>query len=292
MSGAAPELLLGPQTRALLSRYTLAPRVLNAFSGERLAREAGGSLEFFDVRPYGAGDELRYVDWKAYARTGKLVTRLFQAERTSALHVLIDTSPSMAVGGKLAVAQRLAAMLTYTSLGMRTQVYRFGGEASLRGGGRAQLPELWRFIGEAPEPSVTAPVDALGAFAAAAPYAAGMVVVLSDLFGQASLEPALVALRTRRLDVCFVQLMSVVDLEPASGRLELRDSETGETLEVGPDEVQLYTEAVRAFLVRTRASVLQAGFRYGLLRVDEGGPEGQEAEFIADLYKARILVRR
>lgn len=293
MSQAAPTLTLGPQTRALLSRYALAPRVLSTLSGERLAREAGQSLEFFDVRPYGAGDELRYVDWKAYARTGKLSTRLFQAERTSALHLLLDTSASMAVGGKLAAAQRLAAMLTYTSQGMRTQVHRFGGATSLRGGRRAQLPELWRFIGEVPATTdPTPPVGALQSFAASAPQAAGMVVVLSDLLGEAPLHPALVALRARRLDVCFVQLMSVADLEPESGRLELRDSETGGRLEVGPDEVRLYHEAVRAFLVRTRASVLQAGFRYQLLRVAETPLEAQEAGLIAGLYKAGILVKR
>ncbi len=284
---------LSPPTRALLSRYALAPRALNALSGERVAREAGQSLEFFDVRPYGAGDELRYVDWKAYARTGKLVTRLFQAERTAALHLLLDTSASMTVGGKLAAAQHLAAMLTYTSQGMRTQVHRFGGASSVRGGQRRQLPELWRFIGETPpDPEPVPPVGALQSFAASAPQAAGMVVVLSDLFGEAPLYPALVALRARRLDVCFVQLMSAADLEPESGRLELLDSETGEKLEVGPDEVRLYREAVRAFLVRTRASVLQAGFRYQLLRVDDTTLEAQEAGLIAGLYKARILVRR
>ncbi len=284
---------LSPPTRALLSRYALAPRALNALSGERLAREAGQSLEFFDVRPYGAGDELRYVDWKAYARTGKLVTRLFQAERTAALHLLLDTSASMTVGGKLAAAQHLAAMLTYTAQGMRTQVHRFGGASSVRGGQRRQLPELWRFIGETPsDPEPVPPVGALQSFAASAPQAAGMVVVLSDLFGEAPLYPALVALRARRLDVCFVQLMSAADLEPESGRLELLDSETGEKLEVGPDEVRLYREAVRAFLVRTRVSVLQAGFRYRLLRVDDTTLEAQEAGLIAGLYKARILVRR
>ena len=68
---------LSAEVRALLSRYAPAPQVLGAFSGERLVREAGSSLEFFDVRPYGAGDELRYVDWKAYARTGKLWSRGF-----------------------------------------------------------------------------------------------------------------------------------------------------------------------------------------------------------------------
>ncbi len=289
---AQPPLTLSAQARALLSRYVPAPRVLNALSGERLVREAGSSLEFFDVRPYGPGDELRYVDWKAYARTGKLFTRLFQAERSSALQVLIDTSPSMNVGGKLGAAQRLAAMLVTTSLGMRTQVGRFGGETSPRGGGRAQLPELWRFIGETPQPALEAPVAALSAFAARSAHAAGMVVVLSDLFDERSLQPALVALRARRLDVCFVQIMSAADLEPEGRRLEVRDSETGETLEVGEGEVQLYREAVHRFLTRTRAGVLQAGFRYALVRVEERPLEEQEASFLGVLYRSGILVRR
>ncbi len=285
-------LTLSTPTRALLSRYAPAPRVLTTASGERLVREAGQSLEFFDVRPYGAGDELRYVDWKAYARTGKLMTRLYQAERTSALQVLIDTSPSMNVGGKLGAAQRLAAMLVTTSLGMRTQVGRFGGATSPRGGTRTQLPELWRFIGDTPEPAQEAPAAALSAFAARSAYAAGMVVVLSDLFDEASLTPALTALRARRLDVCFVQLLSIFDLEPEGRRLEVKDSETGGTLEVGEGEVQLYREAVQRFLARTRAAVVQAGFRYCLVRVEETPLEAQEAGFLAALYRAGILVRR
>ncbi len=283
--------MLSPQTRTLLSRYTLAPRVLNALSGERLSREAGQSLEFYDVRPYGAGDELRYVDWKAYARTGKLFTRLFQAERTSALNILLDSSPSMMLGGKWAAAQRLAAMLAYLSQGMRTQVYRFGGDTSLRGGQRRQLPELWRFIETTPESANVKPGAALQAFAASASAGAGMVLVLSDLFDEASLQPALIALRARRLDVCFVQIMSQDDLGPEPSRLDLRDSETGERLEVGPDEVRLYQEAVRAFLNRTRASVLQAGFRYLFAPVEET-EAGGDAELLAGLYRAGILTRR
>lgn len=289
---AAP--VLAPATRALLSRYTLVPRALQTFSGERLSREAGGSLEFFDTRPYGVGDELRYVDWKAYARTGRLVTRLFQAERTAALRVLLDTSPSMTVGGKLGAAQRVAALLVYAALGMPTQVERFGGLRSVRGGRRKELPELWRFVGETPEPSAQTPVSALQAFAARSPYAAGTVVAVSDLFDAAPLTPALVALRARRLDVCFVQVMSKDDLEPRLGRLELKDSETGETLNVGPDEVRRYHEAVRAFLTRTRAAVLGAGFRYALLRVPEAEQEAsvQDAALIESLYRAGVLARR
>ncbi len=284
--------MLSAQTRTLLSRYTLAPRVLNALSGERLSREAGQSLEFYDVRPYGVGDELRYVDWKAYARTGKLFTRLFQAERTSALNILLDISPSMMLGGKWAAAQRLAAMLSYISQGMRTQVFRFGGAASPRGGQRQQLPDLWRFIEETPEPVSVTPIAALQSFAASAPVAAGMVVILSDMFDAASLQPALIALRARRLDACFVQLLSEDDLEPERARLDLRDSETGEKLEVGPEEVLLYHEAVRTFLNRTRASVLQAGFRYQFTHASEDDVPGSDAELLAGLYRAGILTRR
>lgn len=297
MSEAAPTSPLAPATRALLSRYTLAPRVMNTSAGERLTREAGGSLEFFDTRPYGVGDELRYVDWKAYARTGRLFTRLFQAERSAALRVLLDTSPSMGVGGKFGAAQRIAALLVFASLGMPTQVERFGGLRSPRGGGRRELPQLWRFIGETPEPAAETPVAALQAFAARSPYAAGTVVVVSDLFDPAPLTPALVALRARRLDVCFVQVMAPGDLEPRPGRLELRDSETGERLEVGPDEVRRYREAALGFLARTRAAVLEAGFRYALLRAPElGGGEDAgaagDAALTEGLYRAGILTRR
>ena len=167
-----------------------------------------------------------------------------------------------------------------------------------RGGGRGELLELWRFIGETPEPAVQTPVAALQAFAARTPYAAGTVVVMSDLFDPAPLTPALVALRARRLDVCFVQVMAPEDLEPRPGRLDLRDSETGERLSVGPDEVRRYREAVRGFLARTRAAVLGAGFRYGLVRAPDAGGAGgaddalRDAALIDGLHRAGILARR
>ena len=73
--------MLTARSRALLDRYSLASRALSAVSGERASREPGQGVEFHDFRPYQPGDELRYVDWRVYARTGRLYTRLHQAER-------------------------------------------------------------------------------------------------------------------------------------------------------------------------------------------------------------------
>jgi uncharacterized protein (DUF58 family) len=85
--------------RRALDRYALSARDMSAASGDRSAREAGSSVEFHDFRPYQPGDELRAVDWRAYARARRLVTRLYRAERTIDVHVVLDVSASMGLGG-------------------------------------------------------------------------------------------------------------------------------------------------------------------------------------------------
>ena len=48
--------------------------------GERLGSGTGSSLEFQDYRPYVPGDDLRHVDWAAYARSELLAVRLYREE--------------------------------------------------------------------------------------------------------------------------------------------------------------------------------------------------------------------
>ena len=96
---------------------------------------------------------------------------------------------------------------------------------------------------------------------------AALVLVISDLFDEAPLQPALAALRARGLDASFLQVMAEEDLAPEEGQLEVHDLESGERLFVGPDEVRAYREAAQAFVTRTRAAILRAGFRHTLLRV-------------------------
>src|SRR5690606_30454896 len=97
--------VLSARSRALLDRYAPSSRALAAVSGERSSRDPGQGVEFLDFRPYQPGDELRYADWRAYARTGRLYTRLYQAERAVRLHLVVDDSASMSVGGKRAYAR-------------------------------------------------------------------------------------------------------------------------------------------------------------------------------------------
>src|SRR5690349_15954049 len=86
--------------------------------GEHRAQRRTAGIEFADYRPYTPGDDLRRVDWNAYARLGTLQVRQAQAEHDTVLYLLVDPSPSMAFGApaKFLAARRLAAALGYIAL--------------------------------------------------------------------------------------------------------------------------------------------------------------------------------
>lgn len=288
--------MLEARTRALLDRYGLASRALSRVGGERTATEAGQSVEFHDYRQYQPGDELRYVDWRVYARTGRLFTRLYQAERAVKLHLVLDTSGSMGLFGKGAFAASLMRLLTYVAQrDAPTQLHLLDGRSSRPAQGRAGLLESWRFVddAEATPGQDQLPLTALKRFALSLPTLQGnaLVLVVSDLLEDAPVRPTLAALRARGVDVGFLQVVAQEELEPPTALLELVDAESGETLPVGAAEVAAYKLEQRAFLARTRGAILKAGFRHVLLKVDRS-PLGVERQALAALIRTGIFVKR
>ena len=109
---------------ASLQHLQFAPRGLieGAYSGRHPSRQRGGAGVFVDYREYAEGEDLRHVDWKVLARTGRAYSKLFQDETNLRATLVIDASRSMwfgarssndANGSKLEYAQRLAAALSY-----------------------------------------------------------------------------------------------------------------------------------------------------------------------------------
>ena len=86
-------------------------------SGELLARGTGSSLEFQEYREYVPGDDIRHLDWGAYARSDTLMVRLFREEISPKTEILLDASRSMTSGGetKPRVARQLAAVFALLS---------------------------------------------------------------------------------------------------------------------------------------------------------------------------------
>jgi uncharacterized protein (DUF58 family) len=64
-------------------------------SGNWLGVGSGSSIDFQDHRPYLPGDDPRYIDWRAYARTGSYTMKLYREEVSPLVDLVLDVSRSM-----------------------------------------------------------------------------------------------------------------------------------------------------------------------------------------------------
>lgn len=100
---------------ALLPSWTRSIRANQA--GGYLSAMKGRGMEYDESRPYQAGDDIRTLDWKVTARTGKPHTKVFREERERPVYIGCDFSPSMffATRGvfKTVVAARAAALVAW-----------------------------------------------------------------------------------------------------------------------------------------------------------------------------------
>lgn len=111
-------------------RFVTRQQIEGAYSGRHRSRQKGGAGEFVDFREYTAGEDLRRLDWKVLARTGKGFIRLFQDETNLVCTMVIDASGSMRFGGsrkseggsKLEYVQYLTTALTHMIAAQQDQV--------------------------------------------------------------------------------------------------------------------------------------------------------------------------
>lgn len=86
-------------------------------SGGYLSAMKGRGMEYDESRPYQAGDDIRRLDWRVTARTGKPHTKVFREERERPVYICCDFSPSMlfATQGvfKSVIAARAAALIAW-----------------------------------------------------------------------------------------------------------------------------------------------------------------------------------
>jgi uncharacterized protein (DUF58 family) len=111
----------------LLADRTAAQFLKRRETGTRLTRYAGKGREFEKLREYLPGDAWDEVDWKATARRGKPVVRMFQVERTQEIYVALDTSrlSGRAAGEETMLDRYVSAALTL-ALAAEAQGDRFG----------------------------------------------------------------------------------------------------------------------------------------------------------------------
>ncbi len=99
------------------------PTKLSHQQGVYASKFKGRGMEFQEVRHYQDGDDIRHMDWRITARTGKPHVKLYHQERERPIFIVCDFNPSMYFGTKVAlksvIGARLAALLaiSFTHLG-------------------------------------------------------------------------------------------------------------------------------------------------------------------------------
>lgn len=95
-------------------------RALSLLAGPNKTNFRGRGIEFEEVRAYQAGDDIRTIDWRVTARTGKTYTKLFQEERERPLLIMTDQRQPMFFGSqycfKSVMACYLSALIAWSGI--------------------------------------------------------------------------------------------------------------------------------------------------------------------------------
>ncbi len=233
---------------AVVSRRLFAGRM----HAQRRTKKSGSGIEFADHREYTRGDDLRTLDWAVYARTEKLLLRLFEEEEDLAIYVLLDCSASMGFGSpsKFDHARRLAAAMAYVGLANldRVAIIAWSDAVTRRmapARGRGRIFKVFEFLRAVRPEGETALADAARAFAAENKRR-GVAVIVSDLYDPAGFERGLNAIRYQKFEPMVIHVVDEREAElDARGDVTLVDGERGDTRDVTltPDLAERYRAA-------------------------------------------------
>ena len=235
----------------------------------------GYSAEFSQYRHYRPGDDLKYVDWKAFARTDRIYTRQFRETTNLSALFVVDVSRSMNFGGKFALARTIAAILGTLVLdqGDAAGVLAVADRTHFvppRSGHhhlRVLLAELSRL-----EPEGAVSIDEALRKTATVMKRRGLVIAVSDFYEDDAALPQLRRLARMGHDVVAVHTLSREELTLEVGSTaELIDLENGRRLVVQPSSIRdEYSQKVAAWLTAIERDIRRDGMDY--LRVTTAEP--------------------
>ncbi len=278
---------LSPAVVAAIDDLELAARIVveGLRTGGHRSPFHGYSTEFRQHRPYRAGDDLKYLDWKLFARSDRLYTRQFRETTNLSVMLALDSSASMAfpdtadleVGriSKFRYGQIVAAALAYLvseqghAVGLMTMDAGRLAYMAARGG----RPHLRSLLARIDRLQASGTWDSVRVIDRAAQLLErrGIIVVISDFYdAEEETRREMRRVAQRGHDVAMLQLISPAERSlPFSGHVELEDAESHDRQLVDATSVAAaYRAEVDAFLERCRVNAQRDGVDYALMSVD------------------------
>jgi uncharacterized protein (DUF58 family) len=267
-----------PTDAARISKlqFTAAQLVEGVITGMHKSPHKGFSVEFSEHREYVPGDELRHLDWKAYARSDRHYIKLYEQETNLRATLVIDNSASMRFGNKIDYARHLAACLAYLLSIQQDLAGLVAIDEKVRielppGSSPAHLDRMFRELETLQTGKQTNLVKQLHGLAERLPRRS-QVILISDLWVEPEeLAKALQHLRYRKHHAMVLHLLDKAEVElPYDRQITLQDLETNEKLQIDPADLrEAYTEQVEKFLVSMRRACNDSDIEYHQIFVHE-----------------------
>ncbi len=266
--------------RVTALRLETAKVVEGVLSGLHRSPRRGASVVFVEHRDYRPGDDPRLLDWRAFARNDRHVTKHFEQETALSLHVWLDGSSSMRFGEgpeeKARYAATLLASFVQLAHEQRDAVAALVCDDEVREAlparsSQAHLSAVMTLLASRTLGRRRTSLSALGP-AAERLTRRGVVIVASDLldFDERALEP-LERLAERGHDVRVFQVLTREELElPGDAPTRFEGLEGEPPVEADPAQVrEAYRAELEAHIARMRERLLDAGAEHRLVVTDE-----------------------
>jgi uncharacterized protein (DUF58 family) len=266
MLNGGSEQFFSPELMEKVARLELRARSVadGLLSGMHKSAARGFNVEFLEHREYSPGDDIRHIDWKVFARTGRYYVKQHEEEKNLQVLLIVDASESMGYGGEGGGAKwehccLISAALAYLFLkqgdavglricgagapapveprAARGQIYRIlGALAAQRPRGQARLADALRAAGDQLKRR-------------------GFVIVVSDLLEEPEpVREGLRVIRGRGSDAVVFHLLDESEITfPFTRASRFIDPETGRDLTTDPTAVRaLYMKNLGRFLADYR----------------------------------------
>ncbi len=251
-----------------------ARRLVNdVFLGEYLAVFRGRGLEFDELRPYVPGDDVRSIDWKAFARTGEPLIRRYREDRDLTVVFAVDVSASQSAGAmartKADLAAELCAVLALAAIRNKDRVglllFASRPERYVRpAGGPTHVLRVVREVLWAQPATKGTDIGAAMEYLTGVQKRRATVFLVSDFLSEGYARQLRAA--ARRHDIIAVRVRETVDEAlPDAGIVRVADAETGALMEIDSGNARVreaYAGHVRELDVERRRL-------FGELGIDE-----------------------
>jgi uncharacterized protein (DUF58 family) len=278
---------LDPTQLARLGSLPIKARVIveGALSGLHRAAVHGSSVEFAEHKEYSPGDELRTIDWKAYAKLDRMYVKQFEQESQLTVYLVLDASASMKFAGggriaKLEYAGLSLAALAYLVIQQQDKVgFVACGDRAVETvvPPRARATHLHDLLGVIDQVMTRgavgdeSPAEALGRIAELTRRRRALIVLASDLFDPADETVRVLAqLRAQRHDVSVLHVLDPHERDfPYDGLTEFRALESTNRMLVNPAAIRRdYLARMTEFLARCKGTLGDAGVDYHQVSTD------------------------